>query len=189
MHTPILIHKTDERTGEGIYGVSFLLYDSSNTPIGQYTSDDRGYRGLLLGGEKKALLAELVRQKLQLRDLLRGEFSGPWAAGDLPDIGVDMVHGGRDADLSSAWVFGRGSCLYRIGVSQLSHLPELLHHLGQPLDGKAQLLGGTAAAVECPGHGVDVAASLIRKGDGRFRLLLSGDGSRTIPGSRTHPNR
>ena len=50
--------------------------------------------GLLLGGEKKALLAELVRQKLQLRDLLRGEFSGPWAAGDLPDIGVDMVHGG-----------------------------------------------------------------------------------------------
>ena len=94
VHTPILIHKTDERTGEGIYGVSFLLYDSSNTPIGQYTSDDRGYRGLLLGGEKKALLAELVRQKLQLRDLLRGEFSGPWAAGDLPDIGVDMVHGG-----------------------------------------------------------------------------------------------
>ncbi|WP_278045178.1 MSCRAMM family protein, partial [Intestinimonas massiliensis (ex Afouda et al. 2020)] len=39
----ILIHKTDESTGEGIYGVSFLLYDSSNTPIGQYTSDDRGY--------------------------------------------------------------------------------------------------------------------------------------------------
>ena len=30
-------------TGEGIYGVTFLLYDSSNTPIGQYTSDDRGY--------------------------------------------------------------------------------------------------------------------------------------------------
>ena len=52
------------------------------------------YRGLLLGGEKEALLAKLVRQKLQLRDLLRGEFSGPWAAGDLPDIGVDMVHGG-----------------------------------------------------------------------------------------------
>ena len=39
----ILIHKTDSTTGEGIYGVSFLLYDSSNTPIGQYTSDDRGY--------------------------------------------------------------------------------------------------------------------------------------------------
>ena len=39
----ILIHKTDSTTGEGIYGVSFLLYDSSNTPIGQYTSDDHGY--------------------------------------------------------------------------------------------------------------------------------------------------
>ena len=39
----ILIHKTDSTTGEGIYGVTFLLYDSSNTPIGQYTSDDRGY--------------------------------------------------------------------------------------------------------------------------------------------------
>ena len=49
---------------------------------------------LLLGGEKEALLTELVRQKLQLRDLLRGEFSGPWAAGDLPDVGVDMVYGG-----------------------------------------------------------------------------------------------
>ena len=39
----ILIHKTDSTTGEGIYGVTFLLYDSNNTPIGQYTSDDRGY--------------------------------------------------------------------------------------------------------------------------------------------------
>ena len=42
----ILIHKTDSTTGDGIYGVSFLLYDSSNTPIGQYTSDDRGYHGV-----------------------------------------------------------------------------------------------------------------------------------------------
>ena len=39
----ILIHKTDSTTGEGIYGVTFLLYDSGNQPIGQYTSDDRGY--------------------------------------------------------------------------------------------------------------------------------------------------
>lgn len=39
----ILIHKTDSTTGEGIYGVTFILYDSTNTPIGQYTSDDRGY--------------------------------------------------------------------------------------------------------------------------------------------------
>ena len=39
----ILLRKTDSTTGEGIYGVIFLLYDSTNTPIGQYTSDDRGY--------------------------------------------------------------------------------------------------------------------------------------------------
>ena len=39
----ILIHKISSTTGEGIYGVTFLLYDSTNTPIGQYTSDDRGY--------------------------------------------------------------------------------------------------------------------------------------------------
>ena len=39
----ILIHKVDSTTGEGIYGVTFLLYDDTNTPIGQYTSDDRGY--------------------------------------------------------------------------------------------------------------------------------------------------
>ena len=39
----ILIHKTDSTTGKGIYGVSFLLYDSTNKPIGQYTSDNSGY--------------------------------------------------------------------------------------------------------------------------------------------------
>ena len=39
----ILIHKTDSTTGEGICGVSFLLYDDANTPIGQYTSDNEGY--------------------------------------------------------------------------------------------------------------------------------------------------
>lgn len=39
----ILIHKTDSATGEGIYGVPFILYDSTNTPVGQYTSDNEGY--------------------------------------------------------------------------------------------------------------------------------------------------
>ena len=39
----ILIHKIDSTTGEGIYGVSFILYDSGNNPIAQETSDDRGY--------------------------------------------------------------------------------------------------------------------------------------------------
>lgn len=39
----ILIRKVDSATGEGIYGVSFILYDSGNNPITQETSDDRGY--------------------------------------------------------------------------------------------------------------------------------------------------
>lgn len=38
----ILIHKVDP-DGEGIPGAVFLLYDSNKKPIGQYTSDDRGY--------------------------------------------------------------------------------------------------------------------------------------------------
>ena len=49
----ILIHKTSSATGEGLYGVTFLLYDSSNRPIGQYTSDNQGYvyiEGLTDGG-------------------------------------------------------------------------------------------------------------------------------------------
>lgn len=39
----ILIHKTSSTTGEDIYGVTFLLYDDTNTPIEQQTTDDRGY--------------------------------------------------------------------------------------------------------------------------------------------------
>lgn len=39
----IVIHKTDSTTGKGIYGVAFILYDSKHDPLGQYTTDDRGY--------------------------------------------------------------------------------------------------------------------------------------------------
>ena len=39
----LLIHKVDATTGEGIYGVHFLVYDSNRNPIGEYVSDDRGY--------------------------------------------------------------------------------------------------------------------------------------------------
>ena len=38
----IHIHKVDP-DGRGIPGVTFLLYDSGKNPIGQYTSDNRGY--------------------------------------------------------------------------------------------------------------------------------------------------
>ena len=39
----ILLHKVDSTTGEGIPGVSFILYDSGHNPIDQQTTDDRGY--------------------------------------------------------------------------------------------------------------------------------------------------
>ena len=39
----ILIHKIDSDTKEGLYGVTFLLYDADKNPIGQYSSDDKGY--------------------------------------------------------------------------------------------------------------------------------------------------
>lgn len=39
----ILLHKVDSATGKGIYGATFLLYDSNHNPIGQYTTDQNGY--------------------------------------------------------------------------------------------------------------------------------------------------
>ena len=39
----ILIHKISSVDGKEIPGVTFLLYDSTNAPIAQATSDDRGY--------------------------------------------------------------------------------------------------------------------------------------------------
>ena len=39
----ILIHKISSVDGKAIPGVTFLLYDSANTPIAQATSDDCGY--------------------------------------------------------------------------------------------------------------------------------------------------
>ena len=38
----ILIHKVNT-SGEGIYGVKFLLYDENRNPIGEFVSDDNGY--------------------------------------------------------------------------------------------------------------------------------------------------
>lgn len=39
----ILLHKIDSQTKDGIQGVTFLLSDSTNKPIGQYTTDQNGY--------------------------------------------------------------------------------------------------------------------------------------------------
>ena len=39
----VLIHKIDSDTKEGIYGVKFLVGDSSHNPIGTYETDQNGY--------------------------------------------------------------------------------------------------------------------------------------------------
>ena len=39
----ILIHKIDSTTGDGIYGATFLLYDSNKNPVGQYETDQDGW--------------------------------------------------------------------------------------------------------------------------------------------------
>ena len=39
----IMIHKVDAATGEGIYGVKFVLYDAGKNPIGEYATDQDGY--------------------------------------------------------------------------------------------------------------------------------------------------
>lgn len=39
----ILLHKIDADTRQGIYGVTFLLYDSKMNPVDQFTTDQNGY--------------------------------------------------------------------------------------------------------------------------------------------------
>ena len=39
MVASIMIHKVDAATGEGIYGVKFVLYDAGKNPIGEYATD------------------------------------------------------------------------------------------------------------------------------------------------------
>ena len=39
----VLIHKIDSTTGEGVPNVTFLVYDSTQTPIDQITTDQNGY--------------------------------------------------------------------------------------------------------------------------------------------------
>ena len=39
----ITLHKTDSATGKGIYGVTFLLYDSKHNLLTQETTDNQGY--------------------------------------------------------------------------------------------------------------------------------------------------
>lgn len=42
-NSAFLIHKMDSVTGAGIYGVTFLISDSSGRPVAQYTTDQNGY--------------------------------------------------------------------------------------------------------------------------------------------------
>ena len=42
-YSSIVIHKTDSKTGEGIYGVKFIVFDSARNPIEQIVTDQNGY--------------------------------------------------------------------------------------------------------------------------------------------------
>jgi TQXA domain-containing protein len=59
----ILIRKTDSVTGKGVSDVTFLLYDSKKNPIGEYTSDQRGYVYIEdLGKGGRYYLRELTKE-------------------------------------------------------------------------------------------------------------------------------
>ncbi len=49
----ILLHKIDADTRKGIYGVTFLLYDSNMNPVDQFTTDQNGYA--YFGGSHRAV--------------------------------------------------------------------------------------------------------------------------------------
>ncbi|MCM1233575.1 MAG: SpaA isopeptide-forming pilin-related protein [Ruminococcus flavefaciens] len=58
----VIIHKIDSVTGDGIYGVKFLVYDSNKNPIGEYETDDQGYiyiDDLTVQGKGKLFIREL----------------------------------------------------------------------------------------------------------------------------------
>ena len=58
----IVLHKIDSVTGEGIYGVKFLVYDQNKRPIGEYSTDDEGYiyiDDLTVQGKGKLFIREL----------------------------------------------------------------------------------------------------------------------------------
>jgi len=68
----IKIHKISSTTGEGIYGVTFLLYDAKQNPIGQYTSDQDGWVYIDdLPGAGKFYLRELENEGYRPDDQMK----------------------------------------------------------------------------------------------------------------------
>ena len=59
----ILVHKISTADGDGIPGISFILYDSGHNPIDQQTTDDRGYAWFeVLEGDSRFYLRELENE-------------------------------------------------------------------------------------------------------------------------------
>ena len=65
-------------------------------------------QGLFLAVEEVCLLTEQSRQELQLFHCVRGQFSGPGTAGDLPDIGADVVDAGVGVQSESGQLYPDG---------------------------------------------------------------------------------
>ena len=62
----IMIHKVDAATGEGIYGVKFVLYDAGKNPIGEYATDQDGY--IYIDDELTPYIRELEAAEGYIRD-------------------------------------------------------------------------------------------------------------------------
>ena len=59
----ILVHKISTADGDGIPGISFILYDSGHNPIDQQTTDNRGYAWFeVLEGDSRFYLRELENE-------------------------------------------------------------------------------------------------------------------------------
>ena len=74
----ILLHKIDADTRKGIYGVTFLLYDSNMNPVDQFTTDQNGYAyidTLELSG--KVYLRELENEGYIVDEQLKSVYVKP----------------------------------------------------------------------------------------------------------------
>ena len=115
----IIIHKIDSVTKEGIYGVTFLLYDSNNNPIGQYITDDQGYIYI----DK-----ELYEGKYKVRELKQADGYNP---DDIPR--TIYVKKNKTTEIEWENTVQRGQIVIQKRSSQFNELTGL--SAGEPLSG------------------------------------------------------
>lgn len=109
----ILLRKIDATTKQGIYGATFLLYDASRNPLGQYTSDDRGYVYIDdLPGSGRYYLRELANDGYVLDDQLKTVYVQPGETTEVtwentPITGqIQLVKTSADYNPINGWAAG-----------------------------------------------------------------------------------